>query len=189
MVARIFGGISIFLWMSFGLYSQEEGASVLYRAENGHVAFVSDAPLELIAAESDALKGLLDPVKGTFAFQVATRTLTGFNSPLQQEHFYENYIESDKYPIASFSGRIIETVDFMTPGQLEVRAKGILDIHGVKKERIIKCTLDIGQYQLEATSTFLVNLDDHNITIPKLVYQKIAEEVEVRVDVTLEKQQ
>ncbi len=176
-----------FLCLALGLLGQDEGSAVLYRAENGHVSFVSDAPLELIAAESDALRGLFDPSKGTFAFQVGTQTLTGFNSPLQQEHFYENYIEVEKYPNASFSGRIIEKVDLSVPGRLEVRAKGILDIHGVKKERIIKCMLDIGPDQFTATSRFMVSLDDHNITIPKLVYQKIAEEVAVSIEVTLTK--
>ncbi len=176
------------LMCAFSLFSQDAENTDLYRCEDGYVSFVSDAPLELITAESRSLKGLLDPEKGTFAFQLATQTLTGFNSPLQQEHFYENYIETEKYPTASFNGRIIEKVDFGTPGETEVRAKGILDIHGVKKERIIKCLLKIEADQLFATSKFNVNLDDHNITIPKLVFQKIAEEVQVNIEVNLKKQ-
>lgn len=173
----------------FSFYAQAQGESkALFRAANGFVSFVSDAPLELISAESNSLKGMLDPAKGTFAFQIATKTLTGFNSPLQQEHFYENYIESEKFPSATFTGKIIEQVDFDSPGLHSVRAKGILEIHGEKKERIIKCDLEIGQDQFTATSKFLVNLDDHNILIPKLVYQKIAEEVEVNIRVIFTKE-
>jgi hypothetical protein len=166
---------------------QEASSKELYRTENGTVSFVSDAPLELISAQSNELKGLLDPEKGTFAFQLATQTLTGFNSPLQQEHFYENYIETEKYPNASFTGKIIEKVDFGNQGKQEIRAKGILDIHGVKKERIVKVNLEIEKDRFTAQSTFIVNLDDHNITIPKLVYQKIAEEVRVNILVSFNK--
>ncbi len=182
--------IIVFLLILPAVYqgiSQEAPSKVLYRSEDGVVSFVSDAPLELISARSDELKGLLDPEKGTFAFQIATQTLTGFNSPLQQEHFYENYIETEKYPTAAFTGKIIEKVDFNTPGEQEIRAKGILDIHGVRKERIVKVNLKIEKDRFTARSTFMVNLDDHNITIPKLVYQKIAEEVRVSIQVTLTK--
>jgi hypothetical protein len=173
--------------MSLAAQGQEGSGKVLYRASDGRVSFVSDAPLELISAESDQLNGLLDPEEGTFAFQLATKTLKGFNSPLQQEHFYENYIETEKYPSATFTGKIIEKVDFGTPGTQEIRAKGILDIHGVKQERIIKCDLLLEEDRFTATSTSLVNLDDHNITIPKLVYQKIAEEIRVEIRVTFPK--
>lgn len=180
--------ISIIIWLiSCQLSAQTVNSDGIYRAGQGSVSFVSDAPLELISAKSNSLKGLLDPEKGTFAFQLATKTLTGFNSPLQQEHFYENYIETEKYPTASFSGKIIESIDFQQAGKHEVRAKGILDIHGVKKERIIKVALEIDKDRFRATSTFMVNIDDHNISIPKLVYQKIAEEVLVSIEVDLEK--
>ena len=71
------------------------------------------------------------------------RSFKGFNSPVQQEHFYENYIEDDKFPRSSFQGKIIEKIDANLTGDFNVRAKGILDIHGVKQERIIPGTLII----------------------------------------------
>jgi polyisoprenoid-binding protein YceI len=166
---------------------QDGTGQVLYRAENGKIIFESDAPLEFITARSQALKGLIDPVKNTFAFQVETRSLKGFNSPLQQEHFYENYMESDEFPLATFKGKIIEPVDYKKPGTLTIRAKGILDIHGRQDERIITCTLQIEGEELKATSTFYVNLDDHDIAIPKLVNQKIAESIKVMVDINFVK--
>ncbi len=157
----------------------------LYSTKTGRVKFVSDAPLEVISAESHELNGLVDPVQRTFAFQVKVQTLKGFNSPLQQEHFYENYIEAEKYPIAYFTGKIIENVDFSVPGKHSIRAKGILNIHGVEQERIISCNLDIKKNSFVVTSTFTVPLADHNITIPRLVYHKIAEEIKVDVHAEL----
>lgn len=166
---------------------QERTPDTLYQSSEGTVSFISEAPLEIISASSNSLKGVVDPTKGTFAFQLETKTLTGFNSPLQQEHFYENYIESEKFPIASFQGKIIEQVDFDIPGRKQIRAKGILDIHGKKMERIIKCTLELQNNTFTARSSFKVNLEDHNISIPKLVYQKIAEDVTVTVEIPFER--
>jgi len=157
----------------------------IYRTETGHVTFVSDAPLEIISAESKELKGAVDPEKLTFAFQLDVRSLKGFNSPLQQEHFYENYIESEKFPVATFSGKIIEKVNFKVPGTIPIRAKGILKIHGVEQERIISCTLTIYKDGFHVDSEFIVPLTDYDISIPKLVYQKIAEEIKVTIQADL----
>jgi len=168
--------------------SQSDEVNYLFQSDSGKVVFTSNAPLELIQAESKQLRGIVDPGNKTFAFQLKTRSLKGFNSFLQQEHFYENYIETEKYPTASFSGRIIEQIDFSIPGEHTIRAKGILDIHGIKKERIIKCSITIQENGLFAQSEFRVNLDEHNITVPKIVYQKIAEEVMVEIEIELHKQ-
>jgi len=61
---------------------------------------------------------------------------------LQKEHFNENYLESDKYPEASFKGKIIEDIDLDKDGEYEVRAKGELTIHGIMQERIIKANIN-----------------------------------------------
>lgn len=83
-------------------------------------------PLELIEARSIELKGLIDPAKQTFAFSVSTNSFEGFNSKLQREHFNENYLESAKYPKSTFTGKIIEKVDFTTNGEHIICAKGKL---------------------------------------------------------------
>ena len=154
----------------------------LYRAVDGAVYFKSDAPLELIEAESKHLKGLIDPVKRTFAFSLSVSTFKGFNSPLQQEHFNENYMESSKYPDATFSGKIIEDVDLSVPGEYTIRAKGKLSVHGVEQERIIKSTVVSKGNVLLVKAVFTVLLAEHNISIPRIVYQKIAEEIQVNVE-------
>lgn len=157
----------------------------VFTCENGKVGFKSDAPLEVIQAKSNKLRGAIDTTKQTFAWTVEIKTFEGFNSPLQREHFNENYMESKKYPKASFAGKIIESVDFHKEGTYSVRAKGKLNIHGVEKERIIKSQMEIKGKKIRVHATFTVPLTDHNITIPKVVYQKIAEEIEVTVDAEL----
>ncbi|MGZ5245086.1 MAG: YceI family protein [Bacteroidia bacterium] len=163
-------------------YSPKE---LVYECRNGSIHFVSDAPMELIQASSGQLKGIIRTQDQGFAFSVANSTFDGFNTPLQKEHFNENYMESKLYPKLSFSGKIIEPVDFTKNGKYKVRAKGILNAHGVEQERIIQADLQVNNNTLKITSKFTVLLQDHHITIPKIVYQKIAEEIAVDVNATL----
>ncbi len=156
-----------------------------FRVSTGSIAFRSDAPLELIKAQSKELKGLIIPEKKQFAFIVNIKSFKGFNSPLQQEHFNENYLQSNKFPTASFEGKIIEDIDFTKDGVYSVRTKGNLTVHGVVQERIIKSELTIKNSNISIKSNFTVLLADHNIPIPKVVYEKLASEIKVEVKADL----
>lgn len=153
--------------------------------QEGKAHFVSEAPLELIEAQSEELRGALDVSANTFAFAIPVQSFKGFNSPLQQEHFNENYMESKRFPRAIFKGKIVDDVDLRRPGTYQVRAKGLLQIHGVEQERIIPVTIVVALEQIQATASFNVLLADHNISIPKLVYQKIADNIRVDVQAQL----
>ena len=173
--------ITIFLGCIF-LNGSPPTESNIFKTRKGTISISSDAPLEIIKASSNELKGAIDISKRTFAFTIGNRSIKGFNSPLQQEHFYENYIEAKKYPVSTFEGKIIEQIDFTKNGDYIVRAKGILTIHGVPQERIIKSSLKVQDNIFYLTSKFTILLSEHNITIPKIVYQKIAEEITIDVD-------
>jgi hypothetical protein len=162
------------------------GQARIFTSLSGQIKFRSEAPLELIRAASSELKGLIDISKNTFAFKVSIRSFEGFNSPLQKEHFNENYLESESYPEASFAGKIIEDIDYSKDGIYTVRAKGRLNIHGVEQERIIRCTLEIKEGKLSLKSAFTVLLNDHNIPIPKVVSEKLANEIKVEIDCILQ---
>jgi YceI-like domain len=156
----------------------------VYKCQNGLISFRSDAPLELINAKSNTLKGVIDPTTGNFGFSVASQSFQGFNSPLQKEHFDENYLESGKFEKSKFEGKIIEKVDFSKNGKQTIRAKGMLTVHGVARERIIKSEIQIQDKKIMVQSKFTLLLAEHKITIPKLVYQKIAEEIEITLNAT-----
>ena len=126
----------------------------------------------------------MDTVTNQFAFSVVIRSFEGFNSPLQQEHFNENYLESDEFTKATFSGKIIEEVNYQIDGTQNVRAKGNFVIHGVTVHRIIPSTIEIIDNSIRINSQFLVPLEDHNIRIPKIVHMKIAENIQVIVNIT-----
>ena len=161
------------------------GQSELLQTNNGKVHFKSNAPLEVIQATSQELKGILNIEERTFAFSVDIQSFQGFNSPLQREHFNENYMESHQYPKATFTGKIIEKIDFTKNGKYTIRAKGKLKIHGVEEERIIKSEIDFKDEKFKIRSWFSVLLKEHNLKIPKIVHQKIAEEIEVTIEAEL----
>ena len=157
------------------------GPAQTYLVEEGQVHFQSDAPLEFIEATSTKLQGALDLSRNTFAFRLPIKSFEGFNSPLQREHFNENYLESQLFPDATFTGKIIEDLDLSKPGEHRVRAKGKFTVHGVSQERIISCRLKQEHGRLFVATTFRILLAEHNISIPRIVYQKIAEEIEIEV--------
>lgn len=158
-----------------------------YMLKQGNIVFKSEAPLELIQAKSNELRGLILTDDLSYAFTVSNSSFKGFNSALQEEHFNENYMESSKYPRSSFKGKIVDPIDLSKDGKYEVRAKGKLQIHGVEKDRIIKSTVEVKGNIITISSKFVVLLEDHDITIPKVVHQKIAEEINVEVKAVFEK--
>jgi polyisoprenoid-binding protein YceI len=162
-------------------------SKLLYKSVEGKVQFKSDAPLEIIEAKSTSLRGIIDVDKRTFAFTIPIRSFEGFNSPLQKEHFNENYLESTKYPNATFAGKIIEKIDFLNDGTYTIRAKGKLTIHGVEQERILKSKIVVKGDRFTLLSYFTIILEEYDISVPKIVYQKIAEEIHVQVEASFEK--
>jgi len=155
-----------------------------YITTNGIVDFSSDAPLELIRASSNELHGVIAPVENTFSFGIEIISFRGFNNPMQLAHFNENHLESDRFRSATFKGKIIEDVDLNEDGLYLIRAKGILEIHGVKQERTIKSTVRVEDGKVQVHSRFTVLLDEHGIRLPKIVFQKIAREIVVEVNAT-----
>ncbi|HEY0741025.1 MAG TPA: YceI family protein [Chryseosolibacter sp.] len=167
------------------LWNVAASAQGKFGIESGSINFTSNAQLELIKASSDKVQGLLDSNTNQFAFTIDIKTFQGFNSQLQREHFNEKYMESERFPKARFSGKIIEAIDYSTEGTYDVRAKGDLEIHGIKQTRIIRSKVTIRKGLIEIESRFMVPLVDHNITIPNIVRQKIATEIEVDFRATM----
>jgi polyisoprenoid-binding protein YceI len=170
----------VFFILSFKLFYAQ-----VYICKDGVTKFTSEAPLELIKAQSSKTNGVIDCATKSVAFSVTIDSFDGFNSGLQKEHFKENYMESAKYSTAIFKGKIIEDVDFTKNGSVMVRAKGNFTIHGVEKEKIVKVKLTIKNKEILVETSFEVPLEDHNIKIPKVVNQKIASVILVEVNASL----
>lgn len=157
----------------------------LYKATSGEISFFSETPMENIDAVNKDVKALINTKNGEFAFIVANRGFR-FEKPLMEEHFNENYMESDKYKASMFKGKIDGNVDFTKDGVYPIKAKGTLNIHGVDQEREIDGELTIKEGKMTLTSKFDIKVKDHKIKIPKLVVKNIAEVVKTTVSLNFE---
>ena len=146
-----------------------------YTTRNGFIGFYSKTDLEDIKAEHKQVYGVIDATAKKLAFTLLVKGFT-FRKQLMQEHFNENYMESDKFPKASFSGSYAGDV---APGINKVQVKGILTLHGISKEIEVPATLELINNKLAGKSSFKINPADYNIKIPSLVRDKIARLIDV----------
>lgn len=177
--------IKIFLVFGIIIIYSFQNKPAIYICKNGQVSFLSDAPLELIKASAKSLSGVLNIKDRSFLFLIPTKSFEGFNSSLQRIHFNEDYMESDIYPNSTFKGKIIEEVDLSKSGEYKIRAKGKMNIHGVENDRIVRCDLSVSENKIDVKASFTVFLEDHHITIPSIVNQKIADEIKLDINLTL----
>lgn len=153
-----------------------------YSADKTFVSFFSDAVLEDITAENTKSSAIFNSSTGDIAFSIPMKEFK-FAKSLMQQHFNEKYVESEKYPKSTFQGKIVGYQPG-TSGAQQVKAQGKLTIHGVTKDIDVPGTIEAQGNKLLMKSKFKVKVADYNITIPQLVFQNIAEEVEVTVDFT-----
>ncbi|MFK7925406.1 MAG: YceI family protein [Bacteroidia bacterium] len=167
-----------YLGINFSLFSQ------VLLAEDGSVFFRSDAPLELIEANCPQLRAAIRTTDNNFAFSLKVECFNGFNSALQKEHFDEKFMETHLYPNISFQGKIIEAVDWQKEGEYTIHAKGKFEVHGIVQERIIQAIIIVSKKkEITIEARFKVLLKDHNILIPSVVGQNIAEEIFVEAKI------
>lgn len=157
--------------------------SQVYLTRNGFVGFYSKMPLEDIRAENNQVFAAIDHGKKTIAFTLLQRGFN-FTKQLMQDHFNENYVESDKYPKATFSGSFSGDVPLDKEGVYKVTVKGNLTLHNVTRPLETPATIEVKGGRLLGKAEFKLKPEDFNITIPSLVRDKIAQEmrVDVRID-------
>ena len=157
----------ILIFFVTNLYSQR------FITKEAEISFFSEAPIEDISAKNNKVSAVYDDVTKQLVFQLNISDFI-FPKPLMQEHFNENYLESDKFPKASFSGIV---------GQLNesTTATGTLKIHGESNEVEVKGILVKSNDSVMIDATFRIQLKDFNIKIPKIVMYNIAEEIELTI--------
>jgi polyisoprenoid-binding protein YceI len=169
-----------FFFLAFLTAGHINAYSQLYMTRTGYISFFSKAPLEDIKADNNQVYAVVDLGKKNIAFTLLMKGFL-FAKQLQQDHFNENYVESDKYPKASFSGSFTGDISPDKDGLYHVQVKGSLMIHGVTKEVELPATLELKDKKLLGNGTFVIKPEDYNITIPSVVRDKIAKEVTVTI--------
>ncbi|SHN46029.1 YceI-like domain-containing protein [Chitinophaga sp. CF418] len=151
----------------------------IFMTRNGNVSFFSKTPLEDIKAENSQAFAAVDLTKKSVAFTLLQRNFL-FPKQLMQEHYNENYVESEKFPKAQFSGTFTGDVP-AKPGTYKVQVTGQLTLHGVTQQITVPGELEVQEGKLTAKSAFAVKPSDFNIKIPSLVKDKIASQINIQI--------
>ncbi|HWW41335.1 YceI family protein [Pedobacter sp.] len=170
--------IYFILLISFaGLSAKAQSIAV---SKNASISFFSSTVVEDIEGKSNTANSALDLKTGNIIFKVMNTSFQ-FKKKLMQEHFNENYMESNTYPFSEFKGKIIDPVDFNKDGNYTLSVEGTLNIHGVTKTCQSKVNLVIDKGIISAKSVFRIKIADYKIKVPSIVFKNVAESVEVRV--------
>jgi len=164
------------------IFLSSQGICQNYMTKTGFIGFYSKTPLEDIRGENNQVYAVLDPATHHMAFAVL---LKGFIFPkeLMQVHFNENYVESDKFPKATFSGSCSGDMDLSKDGIYQVVVKGDLSLHGVTKPLETTGQIEVKNGKITGSSAFKIKPEDYQITIPSIVREKIAQEIDVKVQI------
>jgi polyisoprenoid-binding protein YceI len=162
------------------LLSFTQAGQDVYTCKNAKISIYSSAPIEDIEANSTEGVSVYNAATGELAFSVSIRSLH-FEKAMMEEHFNENYIESDKYPKATFKGKINEHPDLTKDSTYPVTVTGDFQVHGVTQNRTVKGEIKVNGGVVSMSSEFMVKCTDHHIDIPKIVFHNIAESIRIRV--------
>ena len=139
--------------------------------------------MEDIDAVTNSAISVFDAATGQIEYAVLIKGFE-FKRALMQDHFNENYMESDKYPKSVFKGRItnIDQLNAEKDGSYQVKVKGVLEIHGVNKEVEVPGLIKVAGATITSSADFRVLLSDFNITISSLVKDKISKTATIQVN-------
>ncbi len=156
--------------------------SQLFITRTGFTSFYSHTSLEDVKAENNQVYAVIDATKKNIAFMLLMKSFA-FEKELMQEHFNENYAETDKFPKATFSGTYTGNVDLTKNGTYNIVVSGALIIHGVTKNVQVPATLEVNASTLIGNAHFQVKPEDYNIIIPSLVRDKISPMMDINVKI------
>ena len=148
-----------------------------FLTKKGMISFFSETPIENIEAQNNQVLSIVDATSGKMAIAILMKSFM-FKKALMQEHFNENYVESDKYPKATFKGDIID-FESITTSEITLAIKGDLTIHGKTKEITIDAVTKKTDAVIEMTGNFFINLTDFDVKIPSVVKNNISEKIKV----------
>lgn len=154
--------------------------------KTGKITFEASVPsFEEVKATNESVSCVLNTKTGEIA-ALALQKFFRFRIALMEEHYNENYVESDKFPKATFKG-IIEkfSATNLDKNGKDYTIKGTLELHGKTKEIQIIAKISKTDKGIEIKSDFAVNADDFAIEIPSIVSKKVSKKVNIKLDFTV----
>ncbi len=154
-----------------------------YLTKIGHIHFFSHAKIEDIQADNNEVNSVVNVKTGEIAFVVLMKSFK-FQNALMEEHFNENYLESDKFPKAKFKGRIVDFSENIhsVDGKYNISVEGDLEIHGITKHITEKGTIEVNNGKISAKSVFKIAIKDFGIKVESSLSDNIAEIIDISVD-------
>jgi polyisoprenoid-binding protein YceI len=178
------------IWVALFLIAvcTSSNAQDIWMTRSGTIAFHAGTSLEDIDGTSNETASLFNIKTGDLAFQVPVKSFH-FKRSLMEDHFNENYMESNKFPKSTFNGKVadISKVNFTKDGTYPVTIEGDLMIHGFTRKVNVPGTIHITGGKINAVAGFKVLISDYNISIPGVVAEKIAKEAMIEVKCNYEK--
>jgi len=193
----------LIFWIPIFCFSQK------YKVFEPDISFFSYAPLEDITASSKELQGVIDLNTGDFFFRLPIKSFS-FKWSLMQTHFNDKYMESDRFPNATFKGqsdqlkeeikRIIQKLNKKDSDEKKssiiskqlsdifnqsILIEGVLNIHGQDQKIRTKVVIKSSEKKISFRTIFFVDTDDFNIKIPKLLKDNISKKIEIKVSAFL----
>ena len=157
--------VKILLIISFLFINEER-----YTIKSSKIEFYSYAPLEDITAVNTESIGAIDLSTNEFLIKIPVSAFE-FPNKLMQKHFNDSYLETDKYPECLFRGKILDDM-----------AEGEITLHGQTKKLLVPITFNQSNDIIEIKTEFNIVLDDFKIKVPRLLFQNIAENINVKVE-------
>ncbi|WP_299436777.1 YceI family protein [uncultured Aquimarina sp.] len=168
---------SINILLCFFLFSTISFGQGKFLTKQGYASFFSSSPAEDIEANNNQVLSIIDTSTGTIAISILMKSFM-FEKSLMQEHFNENYVESDKYPKAIFKGQILDFKNIAGNEQV-VSIVGDITIHGVTKKLETQGKINKTEGSITLAGDFPVKVADFGIKIPSVVVNNIAETIKV----------
>ncbi|MBQ4819411.1 YceI family protein [Aquimarina sp. MMG016] len=148
-----------------------------FLTKQGYTSFFSSSPMEDIKADNNQVLSIIDTSTGTIAISILMKSFQ-FEKSLMQEHFNENYVESDKYPKAVFKGQIAN-FEGLNNNEQEININGNITIHGVTKQIQTTAKIIRTDKNISLKGKFPIEVADFDIEIPSVVVNNIAKTIEV----------
>ena len=155
-------------------------AQSVFVADSSAIQFFSRTPIENIEAINHKATSTLSPAEYSIQFQVPISGFQ-FENGLMQKHFNSMYMETEKYPFATFRGQLTDSLDLSKDTVYLTKAMGILKIHGMDHAQVFEGRVESKGGRAKLTCDFKVKLGDHAIKVPGATFLNIAQEIEVKV--------
>jgi len=162
------------------------GASFAQKKVTSSASVNFDATTKLDAlpkAENKTAVASLDTKTGAVAFEVTVKSFS-FANPRMQEHFNgAGWMDSDKFPSATFKGKItnLAAVKFATDGTYKATVSGDLTLHGVTKSVTTNATVVVSGKTITTTSEFDIKVADYNVTNASIGAGKVSTDPKITV--------